>query len=367
MQSDLVSVIMPVYNGERFIRQAVESMLAQTYPYWELVVVDDGSTDRTASLIRSYPDSRIHYHFQENRGQAAALNRGLELAQGEFISTLDADDWLPPNSLADRAEFLKGNPHYDVVYGDGYYCDIDGKPILQFSQHMPLAGVTGDVFDMLIVSPFYGTGASVMIRRKALEVDRMRYDESIVWCQDWDFYIRLAATRSFGFVPGIMINYRLHEAGMTASMPTGRRLESLLRLRKEVLTSQRFQSTPVPQKIAFFYDYLVGDLNDRIEDQTEVFESEFICALPSEQQSRLLRLAANNYLLQNKHLEIARGWLRKAWRLSPLNLKTIFVYLASVVNPHIARVMVQIWQRRQGGQAKTSPFVLAGAYDRSIE
>src|SRR5215510_7816825 len=99
MESSLVSVIMPAYNGERFIKQAIESVFAQTYPNWELIVVDDGSTDNTVQIISSFADSRIVYIHQENRGQAAALNHGLGIARGKYITTLDVDDWLTPNSL----------------------------------------------------------------------------------------------------------------------------------------------------------------------------------------------------------------------------------------------------------------------------
>ena len=367
MEPDLVSVIMPVFNGERFLQQAIDSMLAQTYPNWELVVVDDGSTDGTRRIVHAYEEARIRYHYQDNRGQAAALNRGLELAQGVLITTLDADDWLAPGSLADRVDYLHANPSHAAVYGDGYYCDSAGKPLLRFAEHMATVGVTGDVFDTLIVSPFYGTGASVLVRRLALEKNNIRYDESIVWCQDWDFYIRLAALEPFGFTPQILVYYRLHEAGMTVSMPGGRRLESLLRLRKKALASRRFQDTRLAQKIAFFYDYLIVDLADRTAEQSEVFESEYFLVLPPGERSRLLRLAANQYLLQNTHLITAREWLRKAWQLSPFDLKTILVSLSTAVNPRLARLILRSRQRYQGGQAKVSPFELAGAYRQAQE
>ena len=110
----LVSVLMPAYDGEAYIQQAIESVIAQTYPNWELIVVDDGSTDNTAGIVATYEDPRIRYTYQENRGQAAALNRGLDLAQGEYVTTLDTDDWFTPNSLLDRARFLDDHPEYGV-------------------------------------------------------------------------------------------------------------------------------------------------------------------------------------------------------------------------------------------------------------
>ncbi len=360
MQPNMVSVIMPVYNGEQFLSQAIDSILSQSYLHWELVVIDDGSTDNTVDIIRAYSDPRIRYNYQENRGQAAALNKGLELAQGEYITTLDADDWLTPSSLTERVEHLNLNKHYGVVYGDGLYCDVNGKPVLQFSRHMP-AGVTGDVFDTLIVSPFYGTGATVMVRKQVLEQTNIRYDESIVWCQDWDIYIRLAEVVQFGFVPLLTINYRLHETGMTTSMPSGRRLESLICLRQKVLGSDRFQSVEDQYKNAFFYDYLVKDLNGRIADQVKVFESDQFMSLPSHDQSRLLRLTANVYLLARENDAIVREWLRRAWINTPFDMKTLSVNLMLAISPRLARRVVGSWQRNRGENGQVSPFELAGA------
>jgi glycosyltransferase involved in cell wall biosynthesis len=358
VQPNLVSVIMPVYNGERFLRQAIDSLLAQTYPEWELVAVDDGSSDSTASIIQSYSDARLGYTYQENRGQAAALNRGLELARGEFVTTLDCDDWLTPESLAARVAYLRQHAQYGVVYGDGLYCNVNGEPVLQFTDHMP-AGITGDVYDTLIVSPFYGTGATVMIRQPALQQNGIRYDEAIVWCQDWDFYIRLAERVQFGFVPDLTINYRLHDTGMTTSMPGGRRLESLLRLRQKVLASERFQSTAINCKAAFFYDYLVKDLSERVEEQSRVMTSDPFTSLPPAEQSRLLRLAANAYLLQDAHKEVVRQWLRLAWRQTPFGLKTASTNLLYWIHPSLARKAVQYWQRGRSPHGQVSPFELA--------
>ena len=172
----LVSIVMPVYNGEQYLRQAIDSVLAQSYPQWELVVVDDGSSDGTSTIIESYTDERIRYTYQENRGQAAALNRGLELSCGEFTTTLDADDWLAPNSLQDRVAHLQAHSEYGVAYGDGVYCNAAGEAVLRFTEHMP-SGVAGDVYDTLIVSPFYGTGAAVLVRSQILDRLQIRYDE----------------------------------------------------------------------------------------------------------------------------------------------------------------------------------------------
>jgi glycosyltransferase involved in cell wall biosynthesis len=362
----LVSIIMPVYNGEQYLKQAINSVLAQTYSQWELIVVDDGSNDGTANIVKTYPDPRIRYFYQPNKGQAAALNRGLELAQGEYITTLDADDWYPAHSLYARANFLNQHPEIGAAYGDGVYCNQAGESLLLFSQQMP-NGISGDVFDMLIVSPFYGTGATVLVRRDVLVEHEIGYDESIIWCQDWDFYIRLAKIAQYGYVEQVTVHYRLHHEGMTLTVPQGRRLDSVVRTRKKVMESPRFNQVSDAQKSAFFYDFIIVDLADNIVGQTEIFESDQFLALPNRQQSRLLRIAAIKYLRQNIHLNPARKWLQRAWAISPFDSKTAVVAGSCIIHPGLARQIIKLWQGDDATGDHASGFYAAVVAGQSSE
>lgn len=112
-----VSIIMPAFNSARYIREAIDSVLAQTWHHWELIVVNDGSTDETGSIVQDYHDERIVLVEQENRGVSAARNVGLGLASGEFVTFLDSDDILPPGSLKARVAFLENNREVDIVDG----------------------------------------------------------------------------------------------------------------------------------------------------------------------------------------------------------------------------------------------------------
>ena len=358
MNHTLVSVIMPAYNAAGYISQAIDSMLNQEYTNWELIVIDDGSSDDTANIVKAFDDPRIRYFYQENRGQAAALNRGLDLARGDYLTTLDTDDWYPPTSLGKRAEYLDLHREYGVVYGDGNYCDVTGNSFLRFTDQMP-AGISGDVYDVLIVSPFYGTGATVLERKEVIAEHKLHYDESIVWCQDWDFYIRLAEVTKFGFVDEITIQYRIHDAGMTASMPNGHRLDSLLRMRHKVMSSLRFQSVSPTQRAAFFYDFIVRDLQGKAEQQKEIFGRPEFQMLPNTQQSRLLRVAAIDYLLYSDHPDIAKSWLRAAWVRAPFDLKTGVVASLSMIHTGLARLVTKTWQHTRQPEGLRSPFEMA--------
>lgn len=344
VQANLISILMPAYNGEAYIQQAIESVIAQTYPNWELIVVDDGSTDSTANVVAEYEDPRIRYTYQENHGQAAALNRGLDLAQGEYITTLDTDDWFTPDSLLDRIRFLEDHPEHGVVYGDGYYCDETGKLLRRFSEHR-IGNVRGDVYDTLIGTPFFGTGANVMVRREVLERNKIRYDESIVWCQDYDIYIRIAEQATFGLVDTPTVWYRLHEANMTLSMPRDRRLESLIRTKFKVLNSPRFSRVPAASKVGFFSLLLTCELVYRLEDQRTVIDHPGFRTLSKKQQARLLRSAANLYLMIGQHIDCSRDWLRRAWALAPLDPKTGTALVLAHLHPGCSKLIVKWWRQ----------------------
>ena len=107
----LVSVIIPVYNSEPYIAQAIISVLRQTYNNIEIVIVDDGSTDRTGEVIRNFDDARIKYLYQNNHGVSHARNRGLEISRGEFIAFLDSDDRWVPKKLHRVNELINQHPH----------------------------------------------------------------------------------------------------------------------------------------------------------------------------------------------------------------------------------------------------------------
>lgn len=353
----LVSIVMPVYNGEPSVGMAIESVLVQSYPHWQLIVVDDGSTDRTASIARGFDDPRILYVRQEKGGQPSALNCGLSLCEGEYVTTLDADDMLTRDSLRARVELLVSCPDHGAVYGDGYYCDAGATPLLRFSQYRP-GNPVGDVYDPLTTSCFFGTGAAVMIRRRVLEERKLRYDETLSIGNDWDFYLRLAEETTFGYVDAITVLYRLHGANMTLTESPDRRVDCLLRIKRKVLRSPRFARLSPARRREFFYHLLLGDLKLRPAEQTKVMEDPQFEALPMRAQSQLLRMMAIDCILGDQSIDIATRWLETACRLAPLDWKTRMVALMTGLNPTLARLGARA-RRRIRAKAVPSPFDLA--------
>lgn len=130
----MVTVVLPVYNAERFLRLAIDSILRQSYTNFELIIINDGSTDASEHIIRSYTDSRIRYLYQSNSGVASSLNRGIELAKGEYIWRHDADDISLPDKLEKEIDFLTGNPSYVLCACQVAFMTEHGKVAQKFRQ-----------------------------------------------------------------------------------------------------------------------------------------------------------------------------------------------------------------------------------------
>ena len=163
-----VSVIMPVYNGIRFVAKAIESVLAQDYQDWELIVVNDGSTDGTAEALASFTDTRIRVISQANGGEAVARNRGLDAISGEYVAFLDADDLYLPNALADMVAYLEAHAETDAVCSDGYFCDEADRLLGRMSEVRPQVQ-PGNILEKLVIDPaVVGPPVFVMARRTCI-------------------------------------------------------------------------------------------------------------------------------------------------------------------------------------------------------
>lgn len=127
MKNKLVSVLLPVYNASIFLKEAIDSILSQTYSNFELIIINDGSTDNSENLILKYDDPRIKYHFQENSGVAKTLNKGISLACGDYIWRHDADDISTPHKLQRQLEFLEQNPNYGLCSTQVIFMTENGK------------------------------------------------------------------------------------------------------------------------------------------------------------------------------------------------------------------------------------------------
>lgn len=214
--SPLVSVIMPAYNAARTIAEAVDSALHQTHPHIELIVVDDGSSDETAAILRGRygRDARVQVVQQANSGPASARNHALRLAQGEWVHFLDSDDRLHPQKVTrslERAAEIEGAA---VVYGPAHIIDQNGQPAPDWDfPEFP----SGDVFCEWITGAMangsYGVLPSFMAKRAAVEAVG-GFDETIFGSEDWDLWVKLAARYPFAALREKLVDYRDHAGGI---------------------------------------------------------------------------------------------------------------------------------------------------------
>lgn len=194
---------MPVYNSETTIRQSVLSVLDQSHKNFEFIIINDGSNDRTIEIIREITDKRIHIFTYPRNGIAAARNKGIKLAKGEYITFIDADDLWMPDKLKDQLATLEENPDCKVVYS--WVSIIDDKGY--FLRTVAPMHHRGDVYADMLERCFIVNSSNLMFHRAVISGVGY-FDESLKWAQDFDFNIRLAKKNKFALCPCYHIFYR---------------------------------------------------------------------------------------------------------------------------------------------------------------
>lgn len=227
----LVSVIIPAYNAEPFIEETLKSVLAQTYPAIEVLVVDDGSQDRTPEIVEKIgkKDARIQLLKQPNAGVAAARNLGIQKSRGEYIAPIDADDiWYPENIEKQVQCMLEGGEEVGVVYS--WTVDLDEKGLL--TGGFRSFAIEGDVYATLICHNFIGNASASLIRRSCLEkvgvYDKTLKERNAQGCEDWDLYLRIAELYQFRAVAEFSIGYRRMYNTMSTNYKTMAKSQSLM-------------------------------------------------------------------------------------------------------------------------------------------
>lgn len=217
-----VSVIIATHNRAELVSEAIESVLAQTQPVHEVIVVDDGSTDSTRQALARF-GSRIRPVFQENQGASAARNHAMRLAQGRWLAFLDDDDVWLGTKIEKQAEIISRNPNLGLVYCSDYAVDHE----LHIMHERPaLPENRGDVFEKLLINNFVFTSC-VIARRDAVE-EAGFMDPKLVFAQDWDLWLKIAAKYPVDFVRVPLVYYRHSPTGcLTRDIPAPNRIQEV--------------------------------------------------------------------------------------------------------------------------------------------
>jgi glycosyltransferase involved in cell wall biosynthesis len=204
-----VSVIIPTYNSARFLGDAIDSVLAQTYEDFEILVIDDGSTDDTRMATRRY-GSAIRYSFQANQGVSAARNRGISEASGGWIAFLDSDDIWAASKLTRQMEALRARPACGVCHTAFVRLEADGT-----TAALPRSTAGTPVLpELLLVGNVVGTPSTVVCRRSLL-LRAGGFDPALSQCADWDMWVRLATMTELLFLDEPLVTYKQHASNMS--------------------------------------------------------------------------------------------------------------------------------------------------------
>jgi glycosyltransferase involved in cell wall biosynthesis len=204
----LVSVIMPAYNAELYIKEAIESILNQTFSDFEFIIYNDGSTDQTENIILSFIDARIKYErIEKNAGLVILLNKGLENAKGKFIARMDADDIALSNRLQEQFSYMEANPEVGIC---GSWYEFFGT----------MSGIVKTTYtnEGLQLGLFSGTPfghPTIMMRNDLLKKYDLKYDNNFLFAEDYELFERASGKFLLANIPKVLLQYRKHNGQVT--------------------------------------------------------------------------------------------------------------------------------------------------------
>lgn len=242
-----VSIVLPSYNGERFIRESIESVIAQDYDNWELIIIDDCSSDSTPEICEEYVrrDSRISYHRNEqNLKLPASLNRGFSFATGDYLTWTSDDNYFRHDAIGLMARALDDDAAVDVIYCDINCVDENGNalnlPKITTSKHfLPIINVVRACF----------------MYRKCVHEKLEGYDETLFLVEDYDFWLRSYRYFNLRYIDEAPYYYRFHERSLSKTKEL-----DIRRLTKKILRRELEHESRLPRRFSLMCGILVSDL-----------------------------------------------------------------------------------------------------------
>lgn len=248
MNNPLVSVLMPAYNAEKYISEAIESILSQTYKNFELVIVNDGSEDQTENIIKSFQDKRIKYvNLKKNKGISEARNKCLELAQGKYLANLDSDDIALPTRLEKQVIFMKKNPNI-AVCGSFAQQFGDTESLLIYPENSHQIKI-----NLFFLKAWFCNSATMM---RAKSIKNLHYDENYIVGHDYHFWVKLIEDE-FANLPEILVKYRTSQTQITQKKQEEMWKETGLILENQI---KNFIDNPSQEEINLHINYCLKKL-----------------------------------------------------------------------------------------------------------
>jgi glycosyltransferase involved in cell wall biosynthesis len=245
----LISVVLPVYNGEGYLRESVDSILNQTFSDFEFIILNDGSTDRSEDVILSYKDPRIKYHKHLNCGLAATLNKGIDLAKGKYIARQDQDDISLPERLQKQIDFMESNPTVALLGTNAEIINEKSQSLQRFLNHAANSDILK--FDLLFDNPF--VHSSIMFRKAVIEISG-NYMVSKEFFEDHNLWSRMARQAPIANLPDCLVKYREVSTSISRTID-----DYKMRVRNQSNLNIKYYCTDLEtEKINKFTDYIYG-------------------------------------------------------------------------------------------------------------
>lgn len=295
-----VSIILPTYNRAHLLSRAIQSVLDQTYQDFELIIVDDGSTDNTEEIVKSFNDERIKYIWQgENKGVSAARNTGIKMAKGKYIAFQDSDDeWMPEKLEKQVRAFEAALPEVGIVY-TGFFTVINDK-----KRYITSIGVTleeGDIFSTLLKGNFIGA-PTILIKRECFERVGM-FDDLFPPMEDWKLLLKMSRHYQFKCIDEPLVTSYLQPDSISANQ------SALIKAFKLILETY-FEDIKQDRRVLASYYFRLG-----------------------------------NFLCPYGELSQGRSYLFRSIKTYPLDIKALGAFLASLFGQNIYKIVARSYRK----------------------
>lgn len=297
-----VSVVIPVYNSERYINEAIDSLIKQSFQDYEIIAIDDGSTDGTANVVKKYA-GKVKYIYQQNMGPASARNRGIKEANGRYIAFLDADDVSEKDRLETQVNAFKKNKDAGLVYSSLSFINEKGNKIsgIHRSKQYDSETFLGKMFTRNIM-----VSASVVMARKSLIEELGGFDENIHLSEDYDMWLRMAKNNSIVYIDVPLVRYRRHSNNASINREENKTNEAKSILKHDLNEVFGYVKKAYPERA----DAVMGAIYTKISDynNAERFLKKFISRQPEDSTGHFL--LGNLYYMLNRREEAEKEFVK---------------------------------------------------------
>ncbi len=300
---------MPVYNAEKYLREAMDSVISQSYTQFDFIIVNDGSTDNSENIINSYKDERIHLVSKPNGGVASALNAGILYSESKYIIRFDADDVCLPDRFQDQINFLEQNPEYVLIGGNVIYMDEAGEFLFDFENKSK----THEEIQLNMLGDCPVVHSSICYKRLAV-IEAGLYNEFAFTFEDHLLWTRLINIGKFYNSDKYYIKVRFNAASVTLDAKDYD--PALIKLKNKALQSQN-----INEEEGVKIKYLFSKINNQVK------------------KSSFHRLLAKKYLWNNYNPKLARQNVYIALKFQKLNYKTWILLLLSFLPEGFIRLL----------------------------